>query len=89
MQPISERIVQPTPVDVRSAREAAGLTQTQAAALVSPARVASYKTWSAYELEDGNPNRRSIPLAVWELFLLMTGQHPSMRLIMQPSKSSS
>ena len=61
-------------------REAAGLTQTQAAALVSPAKVASYKTWSAYELEEGNPNRRVIPLAVWELFLLLTDQHPTMQV---------
>jgi len=84
MKPITERINQPTPNAVRQAREKAGLTQSQAAELVSPAVTAPYKTWAGYETPASEPGRRSnhraIPLATWELFLLLTDQHPSMRL---------
>ena len=80
MRPITERIDQPAPDQVREARERVGLTQTQAAWLVSPASAAGYKTWSSYEQPVGSRNHRSIPLAVWELFLLLTNQHSSMHL---------
>lgn len=80
MRPITERIDQPSPEQVRGARERAGLTQTQAAGLVSPALAAGYKTWSGYEQPVGTRNHRSIPLAAWELFLLLTNQHASMHL---------
>ncbi len=80
MRPITERIDQPAPEQVREARERAGLTQTQAAWLVSPASAAGYKTWSSYEQPPGTRNHRSIPLAAWELFLLLTKQHSSMHL---------
>lgn len=84
MKSIIERISRPTPNEVRQAREKAGLTQTQAAELVSPALTAPYKTWAGYETPAGEPgqrgNHRAIPLATWELFLLLTDQHPFMRL---------
>lgn len=82
MKPIIERIGQPTPEEVRQAREKAGLTQTQAAELVSAAMTAPYKTWAGYETPAGESrkksNHRAIPLVVWELFLLMTDQHLTM-----------
>ena len=56
---------QPTPADVKSARAAAGLTQTQAAALIYKKLLA----WQRYE--SGN---RSMDVALYELFLLKTGQ---------------
>ena len=81
MKPINERISSPTPQDVREARAAAGLTQAQAAALVSPAKgKSSYRAWQVYEVEVGQPDHRTIPLPTWELFLLLTGQHPTMKL---------
>ena len=49
----------PTPDDVRVAREAAGLTQTQAGALVH----AGCRTWQQWEAGE----RRMHP-AFWELF---------------------
>lgn len=84
MKPIIERITHPTTDEVRQAREKADLTQTQAAELVSPAQQVPYKTWAGYETPAGEAgkrsNHRAIPLATWELFLLLTEQHPSMRL---------
>jgi hypothetical protein len=84
MKPIIERIGQPTPEEVRQGRENAGLTQTQAAKLVSPALTSGYKTWASYEKTAGDPgqksNHRAIPLANWELFLLLTNQHPTLKL---------
>lgn len=80
IQLITERITQPSPEEVREARERAGLTQTQAAGLVSPATAAGYKTWSGYEQPVGTRNHRAISLAAWELFLLLTHQHPTMHL---------
>lgn len=80
MQLITERVAQPTPDEIRAARERARLNQTQAAGLVSPATAAGYKTWSGYEQPVGTRNHRAIPLAAWELFLLLTNQHPSMYL---------
>jgi len=47
---ITDRITQPTPEEVREARERAGFTQGKAAELVSAAKKAGYKTWGAYEL---------------------------------------
>lgn len=56
---------QPTPADVKSARAAVGLTQTQAAALIYKKLLA----WQRYE--SGN---RSMDVALYELFMLKTGQ---------------
>lgn len=81
MKSIIERVTQPTPQEVREARKVAKLTQTQAAALVSPAQgKSSYRAWQVYEVEIGLPDHRTIPLPTWELFLLLTGQHLSMKL---------
>lgn len=77
---IADRIKQPTPLEVKQARELAGLTQGQAAALVSTAENHGRQTWYGYESEDG-PRRRTIPLATWELFLLLTNQHPELSII--------
>jgi hypothetical protein len=63
MQIITERITQPSPDEIRAARERARLNQTQAAGLVSPATAAGYKTWSGYEQPVGTRNHRAIPLA--------------------------
>lgn len=62
------KITQPTHAQVRAAREAAGLTQGEAAALVH----GSSRTWQNWESE--GPEGRKIPLASWELFLIKTGQ---------------
>lgn len=81
MKPISERISPPTPEEVRASRKAVGLTQSQAAALISPAQgKSSYRAWQVYEVAIGQPDHRAIPLPTWELFMLLTGQHPSMKL---------
>lgn len=81
MKPLIERIAQPTPQEVREARKAAGLTQAQAAALISPAQgKSSYRAWQVYEVEIGQPDHRAISLPTWELFLLLTDQHTTMRL---------
>lgn len=77
---IVDRVSQPSYLMVAKARANAGLTQTQAAALVSAAGTAAYKTWAGYETSPDNPNHRKIPLATWELFLLLTGQHEAFRL---------
>lgn len=81
MTPIRDRITQPAPQEVRAARKTAGLTQEQAAALVSPAQgKSSYRAWQVYEVAVEKPDHRAIPLPTWELFLLLTEQHPSMKL---------
>jgi DNA (cytosine-5)-methyltransferase 1 len=49
----------PTPANIRAAREAAGLTQTQAAALIHSA----LRSWQQWEAGD-----RSMHPAFWELF---------------------
>lgn len=51
----------PSPADVRAARESAGLTQTQAAALIH----GTMRAWQEYEAG----NRRLHP-GLWELFRL-------------------
>ena len=90
MKPISERIAPPAPQDVRATRKAAGLTQAQAAALVSPAQGKSaYRAWQVYEVEAGQPDHRAIPLPTWELFLMLTGQHPTMKLTKKRALSTS
>lgn len=60
----------PTPEAIRAARAAAGHTQEDAAALV---HLRAAKRWSEYE-------RGVLPIceARWELYLLLTGQHPDL-----------
>ena len=56
---------QPTPADVKSARAAAGMTQTQAAQIIYKKVLA----WQRYESGD-----RAMDYALYELFQLKTGQ---------------
>lgn len=81
MTPISQRIDPPAPAEVRAARLAAGLTQAAAALLVADVAVErAERTWQNYEAEPGKSHHRTIPLATWELFLILTGQHPVLSL---------
>ena len=57
----------PAPAEVRAAREEAGLTQTQAAALVH----ATARNWQQWEQEAGSNVRRMHP-GLWELFRIKT-----------------
>ena len=57
----------PTAAEVRAAREEAGLTQTQAAALVH----ATARNWQQWEQEAGSNVRRMHP-GLWELFRIKT-----------------
>ena len=78
--PITARIEQPTPAEVRQARENANLSQAQAASLISSAVTTPYRTWQGYEVPVGQRGHRQIPLSAWELFLLMSDQHVLYRL---------
>jgi len=53
----------PKPSEVLRAREAAGLTQNQAGALV----YSGWRSWHNWELEGGQESRRMHP-STWELF---------------------
>lgn len=65
----------PTPEAVRQVRERAGHTQAQAAALV---HLSSNVRWAEAE-RLGGPGLRD--LAKWELYLLLTGQHPTLTAV--------
>ena len=54
----------PTPEQVREAREAAGLTQASAAVLVHT----STRSWQQWEAPAGDRNHRRMHPAFWELF---------------------
>lgn len=75
---ITNRIGQPTPDEVRFTRESIGLTATEAGRMVSSA-VNAYSIWSGYETKDQRRSRQ-IPLATWELFLLLNNRHPMYRM---------
>ncbi|ARL77616.1 helix-turn-helix domain-containing protein [Burkholderia pseudomallei] len=62
MKPIP---VPPTPAQVRAARDAAGLTQTAAGALVH----VDLRSWQRWE-----SGERTMHVAFWELFLIKTGK---------------
>ena len=59
----------PSPAEVRAAREAAGLTQAQAANLV----YASLRNWQQWEQSEGASSARRMHPAIWELFRMKTG----------------
>lgn len=61
------------PAEVLDARKSAGLTQAQAAGLV---HLSSGLRWSEYERGERSPDP-----ARWELFLLLTNQHPRLRVV--------
>lgn len=90
IKPMVERIVQPTPEEVMTMRMMAGLTQAQTGLIVTastPDARASHRTWANYEArsKDGSVFR-PIPLQTWELFLLLTNQHPD--YLLRSRKSS-
>lgn len=59
----------PAPGMVRAAREAANLTQSQAAELVH----VSTQTWAQWEVINPNsPRARGMPLGLFELFCIKT-----------------
>jgi hypothetical protein len=78
---VIQRVPQPAPSQIRLAREKVGLSQTAALQLVSDAGVKGYRTWQRYEAPVGSPDHRTIPIGIWELFLLRTGQHPTHKLV--------
>jgi DNA-binding transcriptional regulator YiaG len=55
----------PTPAEIRAARKAVGLTQTQAGEMVYVA----LRTWQHWEFGDSQMHP-----AIWELFRLKAGQ---------------
>ena len=57
----------PTLQTIKAARLAAGLTQTQAGALIG----ASRRTWQNWEAPVGLPSHRNMPVAKWRLFNLL------------------
>jgi hypothetical protein len=71
----------PTPEQIRAARKRARMSQTQAAQLISgDAGAKGYRTWQRYEAPLDSNDHRDIPIRLWELFLLLTDQHPTHRL---------
>ena len=62
----------PTAAEVRAAREAAGLTQSQAAGLVH----ATPRNWQQWEQDAGVNCRRMHP-GLWELFRVKTASLPT------------
>lgn len=67
----------PTPAEIRAARDAAGHTQAQAATLVG---LSGGIRWAEYERDQTTATSRRIDPARWQLYLLMTDQHPEWRL---------
>lgn len=59
----------PTPAEIRAARDRAGLSQADAAAKV----LGSKRTWEKWESEDAVENRRMHP-GLFKLFLIVTNQ---------------
>lgn len=76
-----QKLPQPTPDEVRYARKHAGLSQTGAGQLITDAGTKAYRTWQRYEAPLGSTDHRAIPIGLWELFLLLTDQHPSHRMV--------
>jgi len=58
----------PTPTEIKAARLAAGLTQTEAAKVVYVQLLA----WQRWESEETVPTHRTMPASTWELFLIKT-----------------
>lgn len=56
----------PSPAEIRAARESAGLTQTEAGRLVHT----TCRTWQQWEAEEGADGHRRMHPAFWELFLI-------------------
>ncbi|HUM99176.1 MAG TPA: hypothetical protein PLI96_01660 [Halothiobacillus sp.] len=68
---IATRLRQPSPQEIQDTRLRLGLTLDEAGRLITH-RPKPGQIWRRYE-PDRQP--RAMPLASWELFLLVTGQH--------------
>jgi DNA-binding transcriptional regulator YiaG len=66
-------IPDPEPHEIVGARQASGLTQAQAAEVVG---LSAQPRWAEYEA-----GRKRMPGQRWALFLLMTDQHPRLKLV--------
>lgn len=64
---------EPQPDEIRRCREAARMTQAQAAAV---AGLAGWRQWAAWESGERRP-----PSQAWELWLLKTRMHPTHELL--------
>lgn len=63
----------PRPEEIRAAREAAGLSQTEAAELI----YCNLRTWQQWETETADPaQRRRMHAAFWELWQLKVKELP-------------
>lgn len=60
----------PTPAEVRAARESAGLTQTAAAELI----YTTCRTWQQWEAGEGTAGHRRMHPAFWELFKIKSAK---------------
>lgn len=63
----------PKPDEIKAARLAAGLTQTQALTLIGspPKKGAPPRTWQNWEAGEDSPSHRDMPVAKWRLFNLL------------------
>lgn len=67
----------PSPDEIRAAREAAGMTQAEAAVA---AGLSGWRQWAAWESGERRPGAQA-----WELWLLRVERHPTHRLIAHQS----
>lgn len=58
----------PSPEEIRAAREALGLTQTEAARVV----YGTLRAWQNWEAPKGSPDHRPMHPGLWELFRIKT-----------------
>lgn len=63
----------PTPGEIRAAREAAGLTQMQAAALIH----GTLRAWQNWEAPPDDANARRMHPGLWELFRIRAARLPA------------
>lgn len=57
-------MTRPAPTQIKTLREAARLSQSEAGALVHATR----RTWQNWEASEGSANHRAMPLLAWEDF---------------------
>ncbi len=67
----------PTPEEIRAAREAAGLTQTAAASLL----YRTLRNWQQWESAKESPDHRRMDPALWELFKIKTGRATAIPIV--------
>lgn len=76
--PIADRVSRPDPETIRNCRISVGLTQEQAALMIK--ETGHYQVWCGYEAPTKSQRHHKISLAEWELFLLLTNNHPTFKL---------